>query len=72
MLYDLKNGQYGILQFSVADAGFPVGGRQLPRRLRFVKFVCQNERISTLRGARAGGTPPGSATGSEKSMVIYK
>ena len=32
-------------------------GRQLPRQLRFEKFVCQNERIWTLGGARAGGTP---------------
>ena len=48
---------------TVADPGFPiggadlVGGRQLPRRLCFEKFVCQNERIWTLRGARAGGAP---------------
>ena len=35
----------------------PRGGRQLPRRLRFEKFVCQNERIWTLRGAHAGGAP---------------
>ena len=40
---------------SVADLAFPVGGaslmggggRQLPTWLRFVKFVCQNERIRT-------------------------
>ena len=43
---------------AVADPGFPVGGgRQLPRRLCFEKFVCQNERNWTLRGARAGGVP---------------
>ena len=41
---------------TVADPGFPIGGhrprggRQLPRRLHFEKFVCQNERIWTLRG----------------------
>ena len=29
----------------MADLGFPVGGRGLPRWLRFIKFVCQNERI---------------------------
>ena len=59
----------GSMIMSVADPGFPVGGgadlvggRQLPRRLRFEKFVCQNERIWTRRGARAGGAPPGSAT----------
>ena len=40
----------------MADPGFPVGGRrprrgrQLPRQLHFEKFVCQNERIWTLRG----------------------
>ena len=34
---------------SVADPGFPVGGgRQLLTRLRFVKFVCQNERIGGI------------------------
>ena len=40
---------------TVADPGFPVGGgvdlvggHGLPRRLRFVKFVCQNERIGSL------------------------
>ena len=47
----------GILQCcSVADPGFPVGGggvdlvggRGLLRRLCFVKFVCQNERIGSL------------------------
>ena len=56
--------------FTVADPGFPVGGvadlvgggRQLPRRLRFEKFVCQNERIWTRRGERASGAPPGSTT----------
>ena len=35
-----------------------VGGRGLPRQLRFEKFVCQNERIWTLRVGRALGTPP--------------
>ena len=41
------------------------GGRPLPRRLRFEKFVCQNERIWTLRGGRvpAAPPPPGSANG---------
>ena len=36
------------------------GGRQLPRQLRFEKFVCQNERIGTL-GGPAPAAPPGSA-----------
>ena len=43
----------------MADPGFPVGGRWprrgggrgLPRWLRFVKFVCQNERIGSLKSA---------------------
>ena len=39
----------------------PRRGRQLLRRLRFEKFVCQNERIWTHRGARRR-RPPGSAT----------
>ena len=50
---------------AVADPGFPVGGGadlvggcQLTRQLRFEKFVCQNERIWTRRGPRAGGAPP--------------
>ena len=38
------------IQASVADPGFPTGvptsrGHQLPTRLHFKKFVCQNERI---------------------------
>ena len=43
----------------MADPGFPiggvdlVGGRGLPRQLRFVKFVCQNERIGSLGGGGA-------------------
>ena len=37
----------------------PHGGHQLPRRLHFEKFVCQNERIWTLRGC-ALVVPPGS------------
>ena len=45
---------------TVANPGFPVGGggRGLPRRIRFENFVYQNERIWTLRGERAPGTPP--------------
>ena len=54
---------------AVADPGFPVGGghgprrggRRLPRRLCFRNFLCQNERIRTLRGGCALGTPPRSA-----------
>ena len=49
---------------SVADPGFPKGGRQphrghqLPLQLRFKNFVCQCERIWTLMGML--GEPPGS------------
>ena len=46
------------------DPGFPVGGcpryeggHQLSTWLHFINFVCQNERIGTLRG-RAPGAPP--------------
>ena len=49
---------------SVADPGFPIGGHGPHRRgcgllrwLCFENFVCQNERIGTLRGACAGHTP---------------
>ena len=46
---------YIVLPQTVADPGFPIGGCQphrcqLPRWLCFEKFVCQNERIWTLRG----------------------
>ena len=52
----------------MAAPGFPVvgtnlvggGGRRLPRRLRFENFVCQRERIWTLRGG-GGDAHPGSA-----------
>ena len=42
------------------------GGRGLPRQLRFVKFVCQNERIGSLRGGR----PPKSANGNMISFML--
>ena len=51
----------------MVDPGFPVGGmdlvggRELPRRLRFKNFICQNERTWTLGEGRAPGTPPRSA-----------
>ena len=43
----------------MVDPEFPVGrqsgrGRQIPTWLRFIKFVCQNERIGNLRGVRCG------------------
>ena len=31
-----------------------LGGHGLPRQLHFIKFVCQNERIGSLREAHAG------------------
>ena len=54
----------GLGGSSAADPGFPVGGVDLvgvcglPSQLRFIKFVCQNERIGSIRGVHAGCTPP--------------
>ena len=52
-------------QIAVADPGFPVGvrgprrgGCGLLRQLHFVKFVCQNERIGSLRGGARRVRPP--------------
>ena len=48
---------------SVADPGFPVGGRGLvgkcgpPMRVLFSENVCENKRIGSRRG-RARRTPP--------------
>ena len=49
---------------SVADPGFTIGGCGPCRRgcgllrwLHFEIFVCQNERIGTLRGAHTGCAP---------------
>ena len=59
-------GSFGINTDPVADPGSRGGrqprrgGCQLPRRLHFIKFVCQNKRIWTLRG-RAPAAPPGPA-----------
>ena len=53
--YGLSEGSLRTL--SVADPGFPVGGGGVGQ-LRFVKFVCQNERIGSLGG---GGGAPGAA-----------
>ena len=59
-----------MTRVTVADPGFPIGGRGprrrghgLPRRLRFENFVCQDERIWTLGGggvrrASANVDPP--------------
>ena len=78
----LLSGESGmnLLVWSVADPGFPVGGGRgphrghgLPRQLRFVKFVCQNERIWTLGGGRAPGIRQGrSANGGGTKQVIRK
>ena len=45
-----------------------VGGRGLPRWLRFIKFVCQNERTGSLSG---GGGAPG-ASPLNPPMVMLK
>ena len=50
------------------------GERGLPRRLCFVKFVCQNERIGSLRGAAHWVCPPKSANAiqSHKCSTIFQ
>ena len=56
-----------MLEIVVADPGFPVGGRGprggawTPEAFTFRKFVCQSERIGTLRGDARRVRPPGSA-----------
>ena len=66
LLFECKNSSRS--RISLGGGADLMGGRQLPRWLRFKKFVCQNERIWTRRG---GGThwqhPPGSAT--EKGAI---
>ena len=41
-------------KFTVADPGFPVGGRGPPMQALFGKNVCENERIGSWGGACAG------------------
>ena len=61
-------------EFSVADPGFPVGGRapiqgrELPMQVLSGENVCENERIRSLKRGRALGTPPRSANGSDQHM----
>ena len=67
----------------MADPGFPVGGcgprtgggAWTPEAGTFRKFVCQNERIWTLRGRRAPGTSPRSANAlqedTNKDIIIF-
>ena len=38
------------LPVTVADQGFPVGGRGPPMQVLFGKNVCENERIGSRRG----------------------
>ena len=45
-----------------------VGGRGLPRQLRFVKFVCQNERIGSLGGTHPACAPSKCATAKYRSF----
>ena len=51
--------------FSRREGAHLVGGHQLPTWLHFVKFVCRNERIGSLRGAPGWGPldPPMGRTG---------
>ena len=54
---------------TVADPGFPLGGRQCPTQALFGENVSENERIGSRWGA---GSPPGSATAVRHSfMFIY-
>ena len=55
--YKIKSPFSGRSRISHREGVDLVGGRGLPRRLRFVKFVCQNERIGSLGGAHAGCAP---------------
>ena len=59
-----------MMHIAVADPGFLVGGRGLPRWLRFENFVCQSERIWTLRGACAGHGPSRSANAQDVSAMV--
>ena len=83
MLCTLALGQsYNKLPTTVADPGFPVGGhgprmggRGPPRQLRFENFACQNERIWTHRGARAGHAPldpPMNYTYTSFQLLLHK
>ena len=45
-----------VIVEAVADPGFPAGGAWTPEAATFRKFVCQNERIGSLRGV---GCAPG-------------
>ena len=64
---------------SVADPGFPIGGVDLvgrggawtPEVVTFQKFVCQNERIWTLRGACAGHAPSRSANAFCQKQAVF-
>ena len=49
-------------KYTVADPGFPVGGRGPPTQVLFTENVCKSKRIWSHRG-RAPGTPPRSANG---------
>ena len=46
-------------------------GRQLPTLLRFIKFVCQNERIGTLggRGCMPGAPPLDPPLNAENNFI---
>ena len=56
--------------FRLGDAE-PLGGCQPPMQMPFGENTCENERIgSCWRGARAGGTPLGSANAKEPHCLI--
>ena len=60
----------------MADPGFAMGGmdlkggRGLPMQLCFIKFVCQNERIGSLRGAHAVCTHPKSTNDIVENLIL--
>ena len=45
------------LEYTVADPGFPVGGRGPPTWVLFGKNVCENERIWSHRGGVGPARP---------------
>ena len=57
----VKTLQWRIQDFPQGGA-YLVGGRQLPRRLRFEKFVCPNEKNLDPWGGGAPTAPPGSSS----------
>ena len=69
MIFRLHKFMFGMNNYSVADPGFPVGGRRPYRGGANSRggYVSKNLYVKTkesgpVGGVRAGGAPPGSAT----------